>query len=144
LNKFSVLIPDPKTLENQQSEGKNIFVIDWELAQYGRKEYDLGQMIGDLYERKHFKGVDSALRIMQGFVSGYGVLSDKMAFRTAIHAGVHLICWYIRRDPNAPFTEAPEQIQDAIRIGTDFIVKGWMRDRTWFEASSLACLFKND
>ncbi|TAQ85260.1 hypothetical protein B7494_g6422 [Chlorociboria aeruginascens] len=137
----NVMIPNTPSLEKQQSKEINIFIIDWELAQFGRREYDLGQMIGDLYERKHFMEIESSLWLIQGFVVGYGALSDEMAFRIAIHAGVHLICWYIRRDPTAPFTEPPKQIQDAIRIGTNFIVKGWERDRTWFEGSDLACLF---
>lgn len=134
-------MPNTSSLANQQPEGINLFIIDWELAQFGRKEYDLGQMIGDLYERKHFMNADSALWIIQGFVVGYGALSDDTAFRIAIHAGVHLICWSFRRNPTAPFTEPSEQIRDAIRIGIDFVVKGWERDRTWFEGSELACLF---
>ncbi|KAI9706172.1 MAG: hypothetical protein M1820_004933 [Bogoriella megaspora] len=128
--------------EGPQPAGINIFIIDWELAQIGRIEYDLGQMIGDLYERKHFMNAHTALWMIQGFVFGYGVLSDDMAFRIAIHAGVHLICWYIRGNPAAPFTKPPEQIQDAMRIGTEFIVRGWTRDRAWFESSELACLFQ--
>jgi len=135
-------MPNTSSFEKQPPESMNLFIIDWELAQFGRKEYDLGQMIGDLYERKHFQNIDSALWIIQGFVAGYGVLSNEMAFRIAIHAGVHLICWYIRRDPTAPFTEPLEKIEDAIRIGTEFVVKGWERDCVWFESSELACLFE--
>jgi hypothetical protein len=99
-------------------------------------------MIGDLYERKHFTGADSALYIIQGFVAGYGFLTEDEAFRIAIHAGQHLICWYIRRDPKAPFTQPTEQIESAIRVGTEFIVHGWEKDREWFERSDLSCLFK--
>ena len=84
-------MPNTSLLEKQLPDGINIFIVDWKLAQSGRKEHDLGQMIGDLYERKHFKDGDSALRIIQGSVAGYGALSDDMAFRIAIHAGVHLI-----------------------------------------------------
>lgn len=135
-------MPNIPSLEKKQPEGIDLFVVDWELAQFGRKEYDLGQMIGDLYERKHFFNADSALCIIQGFAAGYGALSDDEAFRIAIHVGQHLICWYIRRDPTDPFAEPLEQIQDAIQIGTDFIVKGWQKDREWFEGSELACLFK--
>lgn len=139
---YSVLMPNTSSLAKQQLGETNLFIIDWELAQFGRTEYDLGQMIGDLYERKHFtKNADSALWIIQGFVDGYGALSEDSAFRIAIHAGVHLICWSIRRNPVASSTEPWGQIQDAIRIGTDFVVKAWGRDRTWFEQSELACLF---
>lgn len=131
----------PLNLETETFIGSEMFIIDWELAQYGRKEYDLGQMIGDLYERKHFAEADSALHIIESFVAGYGALSEDEAFRVAIHAGQHLICWYIRRDPEMPFTEPPEQIRGAVIIGTNFIVKAWERDRAWFERSELACLF---
>lgn len=137
----SVMIPDVLNIETRPSKELELFVIDWELVQYGRKEFDLGQMIGDLYERKHFTGDDSSLRIIEGFLAGYGALSDDEAFRIAIHAGQHLICWYIRRDPALAFAESREQIQDVILIGTDFIVKGWERNRKWFEGSDLACLF---
>lgn len=162
-NTPSVLMPNTLSLaknqqqQQQQSEKTNLFIIDWELAQFGRKEYDLGQMIGDLYERKHFttNANNSALWIIQGFITGYNYddgngdndapqLSEDSAFRIAIHAGVHLICWSIRRDPPAASTttEPSKQVQDAVRIGTDFVVKGWERDRRWFvEKSELACLF---
>jgi hypothetical protein len=99
-------------------------------------------MLGDLYERKHFTGADSAIHIIQGFVAGYGLLTEDEAFRIAIHAGQHLICWYIRRDPNAPFTQPIEKIEGAIRFGTEFIVHGWEKDREWFEGSDLSCLFE--
>jgi thiamine kinase-like enzyme len=138
---LSVLISKTPSSEKQEPQEKNLFVIDWELAQFGRGEYDLGQMIGDLYERKHFVNIESSLWLIKAFVTGYGVLNDKMAFRIAIHAGVHFICWYFRRDPTAPFTQPLKQVQDSIRIGTDFIVKAWEKDRTWFESSDLACLF---
>lgn len=98
-------------------------------------------MIGDLYERKHFKGLDNALWAIQGFLQGYGPLSNELAFRTAIHAGVHLICWYTRRDPKTPPQGTPEQIHGGIKTGVDFIVKGWKKDRAWFENSPLAYLF---
>jgi hypothetical protein len=141
---ISILMPDAPFLKKQPPERMHLYIIDWELAQFGRREYDLGQMIGDLYERKHFQNIDSPLWIIQGFVAGYGNLNDEIAFRIAIHAGVHLICWYIRRDPTAPFTEPVEKIEDVIRIGTEFVVKGWEKDRSWFEGSELACLFVRD
>jgi hypothetical protein len=134
-------MPDVRDAASNQASAMKLFVIDWELVQFGRREYDLGQMIGDLYERKHFSGAECALRIVEGFIAGYGGMSDDMAFRVAIHVGVHLICWYIRRDPNEPFNEPAKVIEGAVRIGTDFVVKGWEKDRTWFEVSELACLF---
>lgn len=134
-------MPDNRNLDPLPSIGTNLFIIDWELAQFGRREYDLGQLIGDLYERKHFSGAENALCIIEGFIAGYGGLTDNMAFRVAIHVGVHLICWYIRRNTNEPFHETAELIEGAVRIGTDFIAKAWEKDRRWFEGRELACLF---
>lgn len=118
-----------------------MFVIDWELAQFGHRACDLGQMVGDLLERGHFKELDASFTIIDGFVEGYGGLSEDMAFRTAIHAGVHLINFYNRRPPDAPIQASREDIEGALRIGRDFIVKGWARDRVWFEQTWLASLF---
>lgn len=97
-------------------------------------------MIGDLYERKHFHNVDAATWVLGCFVDGYGKLSDELAFRTAIHAGVHLLCWYIRRAPNGPLKGTPQQVAEAVTLGIDFVVKGWKKDRRWFEQSVLAPL----
>ena len=110
-------MPNTSSLAKQQLEETNLFIIHWELPQFGRKEYDLGQMIGNLYERSHFMmNAASALWIIQGSVDDYGALSEDSAFRIAIHASVHLICWYVRRNPVVapPFTEPWGQIQDAI------------------------------
>ena len=122
-------------------QATELVVIDWEYAQFGHRAYDLGQMVGDLYERKHFNDAEAAMWTIKGLVDGYGGLSDEMAFRTAIHAGVQLLHWYNRRDPSTPLTGTPRQIADAVAVGTDFVVKGWSRDRTWFEGSVLAPLF---
>ncbi|KAI1335270.1 kinase-like domain-containing protein [Xylariaceae sp. FL0016] len=125
----------------------NVYIIDWEFTQYGHRAYDLGQMIGDLCERhllKEFSGMASldgdsaALGIMRGFILGYGVLGEDMGFRTAIHAGVHLLCYCIRRDPGVttPFDD------EMGKMGTDLIVKGWKREKTWFQRSVFACMFE--
>ena len=134
-------MPTASASEIQQQETISLFVVDWEFAQFGHRAYDIGQMIGDLYERKHFEDLENTIWAVEGFVDGYGVLSDDLAFRTAIHAGVQLLCWYIRRDPRTPPKGTPEQIIGAVRIGVDFIVKGWERDRAWFENTPLASLF---
>lgn len=123
---------------------KTLFVIDWEFAQFGHRAYDLGQMIGDVYERKHFNDLNGAMWTIEAFVEGYGGLNDKMAFRTAIHVGVHLLGWYTRRAPTTPLKGSPEQIASAVKLGKDLIVKGWEKDRAWLEASVMAPLFTSD
>lgn len=137
---ISILLPNV-TQGTHSKEFIRLHVIDWELAQYGRREYDLGQMIGDFYERKVFDNAANALPLLRGFIKGYGPLTEEEAFRIAIHAGQHLVCWYIRRDPKPPPKELRGKVEEAMRVGSDFIVKAWAKDRTWFAGSDLACLF---
>ncbi|KAH8765989.1 kinase-like domain-containing protein [Diaporthe sp. PMI_573] len=139
----NVLVPNAKWQESR-SPGhapNRLFVIDWELAQFGHRAIDIGGMLADLYERNHFKDSDAVLPAMKGFADGYGRISDEMAFRTAIHAGVHLICWHIRRNPNLPLSAPMEKVLSALTIGRDLVLKGWEKDRLWLENSVLAALF---
>lgn len=139
----SVLFPNAKWQEMHRpdQEPNRLFIIDWELAQFGHRATDVGGMLADLYERKHFKDSDAVIPAMEGFAKGYGEISDEMAFRTAIYAGVHLICWHIRGNPNLPLSAPMEKILSALVIGRDWILKGWEKDRRWFEKSALAPLF---
>lgn len=114
-------------------------IIDWELVQLGYRAIDLGQLIGDLLERKYLNDVAAASWIIKGFLDGYGPLGDDMAFRTAIHTGVHLICWSSRGGKIGPFSD---QVKNAIRIGRDLVLRGWEKDRGWFEGTPLASLFE--
>lgn len=139
----SVLLPDSPWREAQHStqEPNRLFIIDWENVQFGHRAVDIGGILADLYERKHFKNITASIPIMQGFMEGYGPLSDELAFSTAIHAGVHLICWYYRRNRNAPLPYPLPTVLAALTLGRDFILKGWAKDKKWFESSVLAPLF---
>jgi len=138
----NVLLPDHNSTRGYEEGSNNrLFVIDWEFAQYGHRAYDLGQMIGDLYERKVFNGNDTAMHVMRGVIEGYGEMSDEVAFRVAIHAGVHLVGWYNRRPRSGALVAPREVIVAGLTIGRDLILKGWARDREFFEDSVLAGLF---
>lgn len=78
---------------------------------------------------------------MQGVIEGYGELSDDMAFRVAIHIGVHLIGWYKRRPQRGPWVASSEAIISGLTVGRDLIVKGWEKDRDFFKESLLSSLF---
>jgi len=119
----------------------DLAIIDWELSQHGHRAYDLGQMVGDLCEKRFLDEAESAVWAIEGFARGYGELSEELAFRTAIHAGAHFIHWYIRRPPGKDLLATPERITNAMKLGRDFIVKGWARDREWFKGTALAPLF---
>ncbi|KAH8645398.1 kinase-like domain-containing protein [Xylariales sp. PMI_506] len=138
----NILIQTTPWKEPLQSGGPNkLFIIDWEFAQFGHRSYDLGQLIGDLYERKLFNSSDITVPVLEGVIAGYGELSDEMAFRTAIYVGVHLCGWYNRRPRRGPWVPAEEAIQPGLKVGRDFILKGWERDRAFFESTILAGLF---
>lgn len=120
-------------------EPPQLGIIDWEFAQFGHRSYDLGQIVGDLYEKAVFLKSDTKC-VMEAIIAGYGELSDDMAFRTAIYVGVHLIGWYHRRPRTAP-PVAREVVIAGLTIGRDFICKGWEKDRKFFESTALASLF---
>ncbi|KAI1159877.1 kinase-like domain-containing protein [Nemania serpens] len=138
----NVLLPGDPSQAVQHPDDAKLLIVDWEFAQFGHRAYDIGQMVGDIYERKHFWGTDGAVPAIEGFIEGYGGLNDELAFRVAIHAGSNLIAWYTRRNPNAPLRFPLEVVTDAMRLGRDWILKGWEKDRVYFEESPLACLFK--
>ena len=135
---YSVLLQ--QNLLQQQPPTPTLFITDWELAQCGPRALDLGQMIAELYQIKHFKGFDAAIWLIQAFVEGYRpALTDDIAFRTAVHVGVHFVAW----GSTIPGWGTQEQVEDVVRVGRDFVVKGWEKDRTWFvERTALGCLFK--
>lgn len=113
-----------------------MYVIDWELTHITSTAFDLGQMIGDLFETRHFKEIVAADWLIEGFMAGYGDLDDATAFRTAIQVGAHLICWGSRSSKGTP-----EQTEAAMRIGKDFVVRGWEKDKSFFNGTVLRCLF---
>ncbi|KAK6221398.1 hypothetical protein LQW54_001499 [Pestalotiopsis sp. IQ-011] len=121
------------------NEPPQLGIIDWEFAQFGHRSYDLGQIVGDLYEKAVFLNADTK-SVMEAIIAGYGDLSDDMAFRTAIYVGVHLIGWYHRRPRSAP-PVAQEVVAAGLSIGRDFICKGWEKDRKFFGSTALASLF---
>ncbi|KAJ5385633.1 hypothetical protein N7517_003544 [Penicillium concentricum] len=130
----NVLLPNvPLTHQSETT----MFIVDWEMSQIGSRALDLGQMIAELYETKLFKNVDGGLWMIQGFLRGYGSLNDEMAFRTAIHVGVHLICWGSR----VPGWGTQTQIEEVVKVGRDLIVHSWRKDKVWFAEGILGCLF---
>ena len=95
-------------------------------------------MFAELFEVKHFKDTEAGFWLIESFMDGYGNIEDKMAFKVAIHVGVHLICWGSR----VPGWGTERQVEDVVRIGKDFVVKGWEEDKSFFADGPLACLFE--
>ncbi|TVY80540.1 4-hydroxytryptamine kinase psiK [Lachnellula suecica] len=127
----NVLLPSTLTPSSQPT----LHIVDWEFAQYGHRAYDIGQMIGDLYERFHFLDLNTALWVLEGFIAGYGAMSEEMAFRIAVHTGVQLITWVLRGPPlhMRPAWATRERTVGLLRLGMNLTLRGWERDRKWVE-----------
>ncbi|KAF5581262.1 phosphotransferase enzyme family [Fusarium pseudocircinatum] len=113
-----------------------VFVVDWEMTQLGLPSVDFGQMIAEMYALWLYKSVDAGLWMMEGFIEGYGDISEDFALRTAIHVGTHLVC--VTTDFPAWGRENYERV---VEIGRDIIVHAWEKDHEWFRNGDLACLF---
>jgi hypothetical protein len=100
--------------------------------------------LGDLWERKIFNDLDIVMPVVQGVMEGYGEVSDDMAFRAAMHAGVQLVGWYNRRPRSGALMAPPEVIIAGLTIGRDIILKAWEKDRKFFESGPLASLFSKN
>ncbi|KAE8351662.1 kinase-like domain-containing protein [Aspergillus coremiiformis] len=134
----NVLIPK-YSLDTTQCSNTPLFIIDWELAQCGSRALDLGQMMAELYELKHFKDIDAGSWIIQGIAEGYPTLSEELVFRVLIHVGTHLICW----GSTVPGWGTDKQVADVVRLGRDLIVNAWRKDKSWFKGGAWECLFDN-
>ncbi|KAI0191877.1 kinase-like domain-containing protein [Astrocystis sublimbata] len=133
----------PSNAQGDITALNELFIIDWENVQFGHRAVDIGGFLGDLYERFHFKGVEESLPAMEGFIAGYGPVSEDLAYAIAIHAGVHLICWYYRRDRNAPLPYLLPIVLKALTIGRDLMLMGWARDRKGLQSSILGSMFED-
>ncbi len=94
-------------------------------------------MFAELFELKHFKDKDAGVWLIEAFMTGYGKIDEDIAFRTAIHVGVHLTCW----GSSVQGWGTEEQVEKVVELGRDFIVKGWEKNREFLEGTFLKCLF---
>jgi hypothetical protein len=115
----------------------SVFVVDWELAQLGVKGMDLGQMLAEMYLLWLYKKIDAGLWLIEGFAEGLGQQTQALMFRVAIQIGCHLVCF----GSVTPNWGTPEQNKDVARTGRDIIVNAMKGNRSWFEESTLSCLF---
>lgn len=132
-----MLLPNTPLTSTTQT---TIAIIDWELVQLATRPLDLGQMIAELYQLQHYKDIDAGAWIIEGFVDGYdGAMDEDFAFRTILHAGVHMIAFGSR----TPGWGEVWQKRNLVRVGKEIVMKAWGRDRKGFEGHVLGCLFKN-
>ncbi|KAK6850148.1 phosphotransferase enzyme family [Apiospora arundinis] len=99
------------------------------MAQLGLPNLDLAQMLAEMYELWLYRRIRGGLWMMEGFVEGYGAVTEAFALRTAIQLGAHLVCF----GTSVPGWGTPEQVQEVARTGRDIICHAWRKNRDWFE-----------
>ena len=114
-----------------------VYIVDWELCHLGPPAIDLGQMVSELYRLWLFKSMPEGKWLIAGFVAGYGYVNDDFSFRTALHVGTHLVAW----GTWIAGWGSEAQGEEVVRIGKEVVLRAWGKDRAWFEAGDLACLF---
>jgi hypothetical protein len=132
----SVLLPNAPF--PSPSSPLKLFIIDWELSQLSSIAFDLGQMFAELFELKHFKDIDAGVWLIESFMVGYGKIDEEMAFKTAIHVGVHLVYW----GSTVQGWGTKDQVEAVVEVGRDWVVQGWEKNGRFFEGTVLGCLFK--
>ncbi|KAL5360180.1 phosphotransferase enzyme family protein [Aspergillus floccosus] len=124
-------------VETDTTAATRMLVVDWELAQCGPRALDLGQMMAELYELTHYRGVAAGEWVIEGFVEGYGGISEEMAYRAAVHVGTHFIAF----GSSVAGWGTEEQVQELVRIGGELVVNGWEKNRGGF-GGVWECLFQ--
>lgn len=137
-----------------------VLILDWELAQISSPAYDLGQMLAELFCLYHFRALPAGLWLMEAFVRGYrdrpssevdgtidveiasavkvSGIDRELAFKTAIHAGVHLICWGSR----VGGWGTREQVEGVVNVGREWVVEGYEGNLGAFLGGPLGVLFE--
>ena len=117
-----------------------IFIVDWEYCQLGELPMDLGHMVAELYKCWVFKNLDEAKWLIEGLAAGYGCFDDDLAFHTALYAGSIVV---VSATMPLVLWGSEAQGQQMLRVAKELVLRAWHKDRAWFEASDLACLFGN-
>ncbi|PSS03768.1 kinase-like domain-containing protein [Coniella lustricola] len=132
----NILLPDTRIESDRQTP---LFVIDWEMVQLWLPQLDLGQMIAELYELHLYKNITAGLWLIEGFVAGYGFVSDDFALRTALHVGTHLVGF----GSMVPGWGTAQQARNVVEVGRDIVLRAWDKDTDWFQNHDLARLFQH-
>lgn len=107
------------------------------MSQLSHRAFDLGQMIAELYELKHYKGHSAGGTLIEAFIKGYGEMDEDLKWKAIIHTGVHFIGFGSR----VAGWGTKEQIEELVKIGRDWIVGAWEKKKEVFDGTPLAAFF---
>jgi aminoglycoside phosphotransferase (APT) family kinase protein len=113
-----------------------LVIIDWEMARLGGAWEDLAQMCAELFLPDVFCGGEVGAGVVAEFLREYGGVHEEAASRLVVHFGVHLVVW----PPRIPAWGDAQALQRCVRIGAEFVEKGWKRDWEWVRGSVLGAV----
>jgi hypothetical protein len=115
-------------------------VIDWEMAKVGHVWGDIAQMCAELFLPFQFRRTKEGLEVMDAFLRAYGEVSEEVARRVVMHFGVHLVVWTCR----VPGWGSAEEVESCVKVGAEFIERGWRKDWKWVRESVLGTVVKEE
>ncbi|KAJ4355584.1 uncharacterized protein N0V89_003604 [Didymosphaeria variabile] len=135
------------TLAAEGSTGElHLHIIDFEFSHFASRATDLGQFLGDLCERYyiHASPPFSILRVIVGFLTGHGPISEELKWRTAVYVGVHMVNWWSRGPPGRKDADESKRERGLglVRTGVEFVKGGQEQDRRVFLDTPIAPLFE--
>ncbi|OQE30779.1 hypothetical protein PENFLA_c002G06271 [Penicillium flavigenum] len=113
-------------------------IVDWETCRYGSHAEDIALMMFSLY-KQHYLDSDNggrAMKMINGFIRGYGRLDQELAFKIAIRVVICLFAWTLYR-PEV----TKDDMEEITGISQQLIIKGSEKDQAWLEKSLVGCLF---
>ncbi|PLB52326.1 hypothetical protein P170DRAFT_472229 [Aspergillus steynii IBT 23096] len=135
------------SLVQSDSPGKdpnaiNITIIDWEMCRFGCSSVDLGSMISSIYIQWRFDGTPSAKFLLNGFIRGYGQVSDHVALRTVALIAVYILLWE-KVGGRIPGESRRSQVPGVRDYGRDLLIRAAQGDVKWVSESFLGALLKD-
>ncbi|KAG8623624.1 hypothetical protein KVT40_008600 [Elsinoe batatas] len=118
--------------DREGGEGKELVALDFELAKPGLPEFDVGQMVGELWMVRHFtegqgEGENLAGLVLEAFLERYDadIKVEVDWNRVAIRMGVHLVAicgigWEAR--------VGRERVVEVMRKGVELCKRDWKDD----------------
>ncbi|KAL1604998.1 hypothetical protein SLS60_004541 [Paraconiothyrium brasiliense] len=139
----NILVPNTLAAEAGIEE-LQLHIIDFEFSHFTSRATDLGQFLGDLCEKYYISASPPAsiLRLIAGFLTGYGPVSEELKWRTAIYVGVHVVNWWSRGPPGRKDADESkrERGRKLVRTGVKFVKGGREQDKRVFLDTPIAPL----
>lgn len=97
---------------------------------------DIAVLLTDLFTQHYFENCKAALPMIEGFCRGYGTVKDTLIFQASIYSGLYLFLW----EGAGPYDCKEGQEAGLLKIATDLVKAGFLKDQQFLTQSFLGCL----